>query len=172
MSQCIHLVKTSAAALLLLVVSCAFWACGKNTPVSTWQPGDTVTLRLDEHALEVELALTPASQAKGLMKRESMESDHGMLFVFDKVESRSFWMKNTWIPLDIAYIDAQGVIREIHPMFPNNLNSVKSVSSDIQFALETNRNWFKEHAIQPGVKIDLSQAVPIMRDHGIPSKIQ
>ena len=80
-------------------------------------------------------------------------------------------MKNTSIPLDIAYIDPMGVIKEIHPMYPYNQNSVKSMSDDIQFALETNQKWFNAHQIVPGATVDLSKVLPIMRDHGILSAL-
>jgi len=171
MSQCIRLSKSVSLFLLFATIASSFIACAKAKPHADWQPGDTVTIKVGEQELEVELALTPASQAKGLMKRESMEPNHGMLFVFDNAESRSFWMKNTWIPLDLAYIDPQGVIQEIHPLYPNNQNSVKSVSTNIQFALETNQHWFKNHQLQAGSQIDLNEVIPIMKNNGIRSPL-
>ena len=169
MSQRIHMLKGSSFCTLLLAVCGILVACGKSEPTATWEPGDKVAIAVGEASvpLQVELAMTPASQTRGLMKRETLAEDGGMLFIFDNPAPRSFWMKNTWIPLDIAYIDAKGVIREIHTMYPNNQNSVKSVSKDIQFALETNRGWFASHEIRSGATIDLTKVLPIMRDHGI-----
>ena len=167
MSQCIHQLKWFGLSLLLLGISGLWVSCANADRKSDWKPGDTITLNVAGHALEIELALTRAMQARGLMKRESLPENHGMLFVFDRPERRSFWMKDTWIPLDIAYIDASGTIREIHALFPNNQNSVVSKSREIQFALETNRGWFKGKGIRPGDRIELDSLLPILREHGI-----
>lgn len=167
MSQRIHMLKGNTIGLLILAISGMLIACGKSETNKSWKPGDTVSIQVGETPLQVELAMTPASQARGLMKRDSIPENGGMLFIFDTPERRSFWMKNTWIPLDIAYIDSAGVIKEIHAMYPNNQNSVKSYSKDIQFALETNRGWFASNGIRSGDKLDLSKVLPIMRDNGI-----
>ena len=68
--------------------------------------------------LQLQLALKPAEQQKGLMFRESLDNDHGMLFIFDRPDKRGFWMRNTRIPLDIGYFDSSGQLLEIHKLFP------------------------------------------------------
>jgi uncharacterized membrane protein (UPF0127 family) len=83
-------------------------------------PLPTSTLTIDGHTLTVEIADTPATRETGLMNRFSLRPDHGMLFVFDRPQSMAFWMKNTYIPLSIAFVDAHGVILNIEDMQPRD----------------------------------------------------
>ena len=78
----------------------------------------TRDIRINQWNLTVEIADTQKSQEKGLMNRKSLDEDRGMLFVYDRDSRKSFWMKNTLIPLSIAYIAADGTIREIYDMEP------------------------------------------------------
>lgn len=107
-------------------------------------------------ALQLQLALTPAEQQKGLMHRDSLAEDHGMLFLFGQPEQRSFWMRNTRIPLDIGYFDASGQLLEIYPLFPFDETSIASISRRVLIAVETNRGWYAAHGVKPGAKIDLA----------------
>ena len=113
-------------------------------------------LRLNETDAVVEIADCDRTRAKGLMGRTNLKNNAGMLFVFPDAALRSFWMKETYIPLSIAYMDAQGVILNIENMTPLSLDSVKS-SAPAKYALEMNDGWFKEHGIQPGDIINISE---------------
>jgi len=88
------------------------------------------------------------------MYRESLAKGKGMLFVFPDTQIRSFWMKNTFIPLDIAYIDAELKIINILAMEPENLDSFPS-TRPAMFALEVPLGWFAEKGIQPGAQAQL-----------------
>jgi uncharacterized membrane protein (UPF0127 family) len=101
------------------------------------------------------------------MHRENLPAGQGMLFVFDRPGPRSFWMRNTRIPLDIAYLDPQGIIQEIHPLHPLNENSVASLSQNVQYALEVNRGWFRQHKLVPGTRLDLKPIRQILEKKGI-----
>jgi len=103
--------------------------------------------------LVVELALTPAQHQQGLMHRTELNDGEGMLFVFDRDQMLSFWMKNTLIPLSIAYIAADGRIVEIFDMEPGNLNPVRS-SRSVRYALEVPQNWFSRAGLGPGDRLD------------------
>jgi len=113
------------------------------------------TISIAETQLELQLALTEGERRKGLMYRNQLDEDHGMLFLFEKPEKRSFWMRNTHIPLDIAYLDAKGTLLEIHPLYPYNENPVLSYSEEVLIAIEVNQGWFLSENIQPGMQLDM-----------------
>ncbi|MCL2374385.1 MAG: DUF192 domain-containing protein [Treponema sp.] len=100
-----------------------------------------------------EIALTPDQHQRGLMHREELGDGEGMLFVFDRDQILSFWMKNTIIPLSIAYIASDGRIVEIFDMEPGNLSPVRS-SRSVRYALEVPQNWFDRAGIFPGDRVD------------------
>jgi uncharacterized membrane protein (UPF0127 family) len=111
------------------------------------------TLQIAERQLEVEVASTPESLARGLMYRKSLGADEGMLFVLGRPQRASFWMKNTRIPLSIAYLDSEMTIVEIHDLKPYDERSTVSRSNRIAYALEVNRGWFQKHGIEPGTPV-------------------
>ena len=105
--------------------------------------------------LTVELARTDAQRSQGLMHRKTMKDGEGMLFIFERDQMFSFWMKNTLIPLSIAYIASDGKIFEIYDMEPGNLSSVASSRSG-RYALEVPQGWFKRAGIGVGDRVDLA----------------
>ena len=109
--------------------------------------------------LKVEIPQTMGEWKSGLMFRESLNEDSGMLFIFDEVNYHSFHMKNTTIPLDIAFIDKWGIIESIKELKPLSAEHIAS-DSPILFALEVNKGWFKEHDVKVGDKV-LSEDVSI-----------
>jgi len=142
-----HLPGIGACALaLLLVVSCAPQA-------------KTYTLTLGGKTLTIEIADTPAERARGLMFRKSMPEDHGMLFIFPYDQQLAFWMKNTLIPLSVAYISADGEIREIYHMSPESLEAIQSDHS-VRYALEANQGLFARWGVKPGDSVTLPPGLP------------
>lgn len=109
--------------------------------------------------LEIELAVTPEEHIWGLMYRDKLEDNGGMLFVFPKEEILSFWMKDTCIPLSIAFIKANGQIVQIELMKPYSLDAHVS-REPVKYALEMKDGWFKIHNVKEGnaVKIPLVTA--------------
>ena len=103
--------------------------------------------------LTVELALTPAQREQGLMYRKELKDGEGMLFVFQSDQVLSFWMKNTFVPLSIAYISHDGRILEVFDMQPQNLDPVRS-SRSVRYALEVPQGWFSRVGLGPGDKLD------------------
>ena len=104
--------------------------------------------------LKVELACTDAQKQQGLMNRSQLGKDQGMFFVFEREQILSFWMKNTLIPLSIAYISAEGKIIDIQDMKP--LDQTPHPSKEVaQYALEVNQGWFQEHQIKVDSLIQL-----------------
>lgn len=118
-----------------------------------------IFLTLQEKKIRVEVARTEREKAKGLMFRESLGKDEGMLFIYDREEMLSFWMKNTRIPLSIAFIDQQGRIVDIQDMEPFSLRTRVS-ARPAQYALEVNQGWFKKNGIDVGDSVHLPFTVP------------
>ncbi|HSG48392.1 MAG TPA: DUF192 domain-containing protein, partial [Longimicrobiales bacterium] len=96
-----------------------------------------------------EVARTEDERAQGLMHREALDPDAGMLFVFPESAVRSFWMQNTYIPLDIAYMDAQFRIVDIQQMEPMTTEPHMS-RAPAMYALEVNQGWFRDHGVSVG----------------------
>ena len=112
----------------------------------------TTTLRLGPHALKVEVVRTDEERARGLMHRQKLDRDAGMLFIFDEPAYHSMWMKNTLIPLSVAFVDAQGAILNILDMEPHTLDSHMSAGPSV-YAIETNKGWFAAKKIKAGDKV-------------------
>lgn len=109
----------------------------------------TTTLTIGEHKITAEVAVTPDQRSLGLMNRFSLKPDHGMLFVFERSEPLAFWMKNTFIPLSIAFIAEDGRIVNIEDMAPQTEDSHWS-KGPARYALEMRKGWFAERGIGPG----------------------
>ena len=112
----------------------------------------TAVLTVGEHKVTAEIVVTPEQRALGLMNRFSLKPDHGMLFVFERSEPLSFWMKNTFIPLSIAFIGADGRIVNIEDMKPQTEDTHWSKGPAL-YALEMRKGWFAEKGIGPGAMV-------------------
>lgn len=112
-----------------------------------------IPLRLKDKTLQVELALTPAEQQQGLMFRKTMAPNHGMLFVFEEEQALGFWMRNTYLPLSIAYLDAERTIVDIQDMQPLSEKTHRS-RQPAKYALEVNQGWFSEQQIPLGTRAE------------------
>ncbi|MHB9291994.1 hypothetical protein Holit_01082 [Hollandina sp. SP2] len=99
--------------------------------------------------ISTEIARTDQERSQGLMNRKSLTDGKGMLFVFEKDQILSFWMKNTLIPLSIAFISSEGKILEIHDMEPGDMNPLHS-SRSARYALETPQSWFSRAGVVVG----------------------
>ena len=100
-------------------------------------------------SIDVEVADELHERQRGLMYRKTMDTDHGMLFVYPEAEPRSFWMKNTYIPLSIAYIGSDCKIVHIANMIPLTTKGVPSIHP-AQFVLEMNQGWFEGNRVKIG----------------------
>jgi uncharacterized membrane protein (UPF0127 family) len=113
----------------------------------------TADLTIRGITVRAEIADDDHKRAAGLMFRESLDPDHGMLFVMPAPGPAGFWMKNTTIPLTIAYIDRSGVILELHDLKPLDETPVQSRFRTIQYALEMPQGWFHKNNIWPGERV-------------------
>jgi hypothetical protein len=105
-----------------------------------------------EITIRSEIAENDSSRSRGLMHRNFLQAESGMLFIFDTERYLSFWMKNTNIPLSIAYISAAGIVNEIHDMKPHDESPVPS-RYRAKYALEANMGWFQKKSISPGSRL-------------------
>ncbi len=111
-----------------------------------------ITLNAGIHNIRAEVARTPEQRAIGLMHRREMPPNDGMLFVFDEPGVQCFWMKNTLLPLSIAFMADDGSIVNIEDMQPQSLASHCS-GQPVRYALEMNQGWFAKRGLKPGAKL-------------------
>ena len=133
--------------ITILLLLTPFLSCKtKKLPVK-----DIVIVRQDgtEFTVKAEIAEKTEDRNHGFMERKNIPDGTGMLFVFEKDQILSFWMKNTPHPLSIAYIDSKGKIRDIYDMTPYSLSSIISTVS-VRYALEVPQGWYKKNGITVG----------------------
>ncbi len=145
---------------LLLLASLVPLACGR--PGAAPRPAAAESYRfslpvakltIDSFTAYAEVAARADERTQGLMYRTALAPDSGMLFVFDSAEFQRFWMKNTLIPLSIAYIDSAGTITDILEMTPLDTTTLYASSRPVPYALEMNRGWFAARGIRPGARV-------------------
>lgn len=113
----------------------------------------------------VELAVTAEERAQGLQFRKRLEENHGMLFVFGEKKPVVFWMKDTYIPLSLAFISEDGRITQIEEMEAGSLKHHAS-NADVEYALEMTAGWFKRNGVGVGDRVSVPQLVDAHRDKG------
>ena len=111
-----------------------------------------VQLQAGMHLIRAEVASDFASRGQGLMYRSAMPSNAGMLFIFDETSTPCMWMKNTLIPLSVAFIDEHGAILNVEDMQPQTEDS-HCASGPARYALEMNGGWFAARGVKPGSRI-------------------
>ena len=132
------------------LVRTALLLCLAFTLPPAW--AEKITLRIGKQTVHAEIADTPQSREHGLMQRAQLCVDCGMLFIFEKADKHSFWMKNTPLPLSIAFIAADGAIINIAEMQPNTTN-IHNAEGDVLYALEMRSGWFAQGGIKPGDRV-------------------
>lgn len=130
---------------------------GSGSPSVPEQPGSprelpVVELKAGDQSVYAEVADEAAEREKGLMYREGLGEDDGMLFVFSQPTSICMWMQDTYIPLSVAFIDQNGVIVNIADMTPQT-TELHCSHGPTRYALEMNQGWFGQRNIQPGSSI-------------------
>jgi uncharacterized membrane protein (UPF0127 family) len=158
-------VKSLVLPVIALAAALLWTGCGPRAEVPLAQPANplepvraqprlpTIKLFLDQQKLTAEIARAPQEIVAGMMFRTNLPPDEAMLFVFADTDRRAFWMKNCLVPLSIAFLDPEGVIREIQDRQPGDTNSVPTDSRRIQFVLEVNQGWFQQHALRVGTVV-------------------
>jgi hypothetical protein len=129
-----------------MLVAAAAWA--QSEPQKLPQ----IRLNAGIHNINAELAATPEQREIGLMFRPVMAANDGMLFAFERAGQQCFWMKNTLIPLSVAFVADDGAVVNIEAMKPQTLDSHCS-TQPVRYVLEMNDGWFAKRGIKPGSKL-------------------
>jgi uncharacterized membrane protein (UPF0127 family) len=108
------------------------------------------TLSVGTNELSAQIAADDATRELGLMSHSKLGDEEGMIFVFPHPRPVAFWMKDTPIPLSVAYISSSGRILEIHDMKPFDETAIPSASSSVVYALEVSQGWFPQHGVLAG----------------------
>jgi hypothetical protein len=136
-----------ALPFLAFFLLCLF--CFPGGLISQDSPRLFLELKIKEKKIRAEVVRTESEKARGLMFRQKLGRDEGMLFVYEKEERLSFWMKNTPNPLSIAFLDKTGMVVDIQDLVPFSLQTHVS-AFPAQYALEVNQGWFKANGISTG----------------------
>ena len=120
-------------------------------PAAAQQP-PIVELRAGMHLIRAEVAADYSTRGRGLMYRKSLAPNSGMLFIFDGAEIHCMWMKDTYVPLSVAFLDTQGAIINIADMQPQS-EQTHCAARPAVYALEMTQGWFAERGIKPGMKL-------------------
>jgi uncharacterized membrane protein (UPF0127 family) len=141
--------------MFLLVLASMLWSCSSHSNIS-----DNITYEINIHDKKprVEVAFRQKERTIGLMFRDKLDNDHGMLFIYPQEQNLSFWMKNTRIPLSIAFINSSEIITQIEPMAPYSLTSHTS-KAKVRLALEMEEGWFRKNGITVGSKVDFPSEI-------------
>jgi len=137
-----------AVSIFCLIILCR---SPKKEKPNVIQPEPTkINLVINKVRISVEVANNPEERTTGLMYRSGLEPDQGMLFVFDEAGIYPFYMKNTKIPLSIAFIDKDGIIIDIQQMTPLDEQTLHFPAKPFLFSLEVNQGWFLQKGIKEG----------------------
>jgi len=134
-----------------------------SAPIGLAEELATIQLSVKGYRVVAEVAATPETRTTGLMHRFSLKPGHGMLFVFSTPQPLAFWMKNTFIPLSIAFIGSDGDILNIEDMSPQT-DTTHPSRGPAQYALEMKKGWFAERGVGAGDRIEGLEHVPRARE--------
>lgn len=149
-------------ALALLVAGCH----KPDTGVSAKTVADRFDVKVGGQVVHLQLAVTPPEMERGLMERRDLGEADGMLFVYDRPQQMSFWMRNTPTALDIGFFDRGGLLEEIYALQPFDETGVQSRSTRLALALEMSQGWFAANGVKPGAPIDLAAVRAALKDRG------
>ena len=141
--------------------------CGRSEPVAPPAPktvADYFTIAVEGHPVRMQLAILQPEMERGLMHRRELGQDDGMLFVYLRPQRMGYWMRNTYVPLDIGFFNSAGALIEIYQMHPLEEFRLVSHNDQLQFALEMNQGWLKANAVRPGARLDLKALVAALRE--------
>ncbi len=151
--------------ILFIEINILFFTLTCNKDYSFPKEGKMIKYKYEIWELDIngnkiyaEVADTNAKKIQGLMYRKKMDENKGMIFLYKESQYMNFWMKNTYIPLSIAYIDENFKILEIYDMKPKDETSISS-KNKVKYALEVNKGWYKKKGIKIGDSIRIIKKI-------------
>jgi uncharacterized protein len=148
------MLRWKIARILPISILLGMVLAGCGSPAKDWP----YSVEISGVRLDVEVAATPAERARGRMDRDELGRDWGMLFVFQQEETQKFWMRNTRMPLSIAFVGADLVVRDVQDMEPMT-DDVRVSAAPALYAIEANKGWFRRHGIAPGSAVKFSRGL-------------
>jgi uncharacterized membrane protein (UPF0127 family) len=136
-----------------LALAAALVACAALAQEQPQMNLPRVKLTAGMHIIDAQVASAPAERETGLMFRKEMPQQEGMLFVFEYPAQQCFWMKNTILPLSVAFVHDDGTIANIEEMQPQTLDSHCS-AKPVRYVLEMNKGWFAKKGIKAGFRLE------------------
>lgn len=146
------MLRRSCGVVLSCALVLALASCSDEPPPFKLEKAN---LLVKGKTILAECARGPEEQARGLMYRRSLGENEGMLFIYDSPRMLGFWMKNTRIPLSIAYLDGNGKIVQIERMQPYDCATLHSSSQPVRYAIEMNEGWFERNGVGVGDVIEI-----------------
>ena len=137
-----------------VLLSLVFPGCAREEGSGRAEGDGKITIRVEGMPVRVEVAETQEKRRQGLMFRETLPANEGMLFVFEREQLLSFWMKDTYLPLSIAFISRDGEIVAIQDMEPLDERTFHQSPRPALYALEMNRGWFGRHEVAVGDRVE------------------
>ena len=148
----------------LLLTACGGADAAKNARPRTVD--DRFPIKVGDRVVQMQIAAQVEEMQKGLMFRQSMGADEGMLFIYPAPTQMGFWMRNCEFIQNIGFFDAGGVLKETYEMYPHDERTVSSHAHDLQFALEMNQGWYERNGLKPGAKLDLRAVAEALKARG------
>lgn len=156
----LHAIVRASLSRLVVVLASALWVTAAVAPAHAKSPVPTApqtglpvaALTAGIHVIHAEIAATEDTRRTGLMFRERLPDNDGMLFVFDEPDVQCFWMRNTLLPLSIAFIADDGTIVNMADMAPQT-DTPHCSEQPVRYALEMAQGWFDEHGVQAGQRL-------------------
>lgn len=152
--------RINNAILIIISAMIAFLLSTTSPCFGQDSVGRLPSVTVNSHKIFVEVADTEEAYKKGLMWRKNLDRNKGMLFIYKDSAVRYFWMKNTFLPLDIAFIDSDMIIRSIHSTDAiNDSSTLFSSYVPVQYVLEVNKGWLEEHGAGRGDTIRIDRTI-------------
>lgn len=160
--------------MFFLAMSVAFVACDSQRPAPVASPelafDARFPVRMGQVLGRLRIAAADLEKARGLMGVTKLSEEEGMAFMYDAETRMSFWMKNTPLDLDIAFVARDGTILEVRTMTAGDTETTSSTSDQVRFAIEMRAGWFRDFGVKPGDTVNVEDLRAALKARGFDPK--